>query len=108
MSERQESEEIRAIYGAGIYSSATTYKSFQIDSAHWHSWDEETRKNHIKKMRSYTPTPSDAFDKPSNAGRKTGSIIRRRKEQPTEVLLDRIQNSQETLGSRENIPPVYK
>ena len=39
-------------------------------------------------MRSFTPTPT---------------IIRRRKEQPTEVLLDRIQNSQETLGSRENI-----
>ena len=47
-------------------------------------------------MRSYTPTPSDAFDKPSNAGRKPGSIIRRRKEQPTQVLVDRIQNSQET------------
>ena len=93
LSERQENEEIRAIYGAGSYSLATTYKSFQVDSARWHSWDEETRKSHIKKMRSYTPTPSDVFDKPSKAGRKLGSIIRRRKEQPSKVLVDRIQNS---------------
>ena len=54
-------------------------------------------------MRIYTPTPSDAFDKPSNAGRKPDSIVRRRKGQPTEVLLDQIQNSQETLSSRGNI-----
>ena len=93
----------KKIYGAGSYSLAATYKSFQVHSARWHSWDEETRKNHIKKMRSYTPTPSDAFDKPLNAGRKPGSIIRRRKEQPTQVLVDRIQNTQETSGSRENI-----
>ena len=103
MSERQENEEIRAIYDAGSYSLATTDKSFQVDSARWHSWDEETRKNHIKEMRSYTPTPSDAFSKPSNVGRKPGSIIRRRKKQPTQVLVDRIQNSQETSGSREDI-----
>ena len=56
VSERQENKEIWAIYGAGSYSLATTYKSFQVDSAHWHSWDEETRKNHSKKMRSYTRT----------------------------------------------------
>ena len=103
MSERQENGEIRAIYGAGSYSLATTYKSFQIDSACWHSWNEETRKNHIKKMRSYTPTPYDAFDKPSNAGRNPGSVIRRRKEQSTQVLVDRIQNSQQTSDSRENM-----
>ena len=103
LSERQENEEIRAIYSAGSYRLAITYNPFQVDSARWHSWNEETRKNHIKKMRSYTPIPSDAFNKPSNTGRKPGSIIRRRKEQPTEVLLDRIQNSQETLGNRENI-----
>ena len=103
MLERQENGEIRAIYGAGSYSLATTYKSFQIDSARWHSWNEETRKNHIKKMRSYTPAPYGAFDKPSNTGRNPGSVIRRRKEQSTQVLVDRIQNSQQTSDSRENM-----
>ena len=94
LSERQENEEVRAIYGANSYSVDTTYKSFR---------DEETKTNHIKKMRNYTSAPSDAFDKPTNAGRKPSSIIRSTKEQPTQVLVDRIQNSQETSGSWENI-----
>ena len=54
-------------------------------------------------MRIYTPKPSYAFNKPSKTGRKPDSIIRRRKEQPTEVLADRIQNFQETLGSTKKI-----
>ena len=54
-------------------------------------------------MRSYVPIPSDGYDKPSNAGRKPASIIRRRKEQSPQVLVDRIQNSQETSDSRENV-----
>ena len=76
--ERQENEEIRAIYSANSYSLAATQKSFQVDSVRWHSWDKETRENHIKKMRNYTPTPSHAFDKPSNARRKPSSITRKK------------------------------
>ena len=34
LSQRQKKEEIRAMYGAGSYSLATTYKSLQVDSTH--------------------------------------------------------------------------
>ena len=83
--EQQKTEENRAIYDVSLYSLANIYKSYWVDSARWHSWDEETRENHIKNMRSYSPKPSDSFNKPSDSRKNPGSTIRTRKEQPTEL-----------------------
>ena len=88
--ERQENEEIRAIYGAGSYVISTPYKSFQVDSARWHHWSENNRRDHIEKFRAYSPTLSDEFHKPKNAGRKPGFEIRCRSTEEPDVLIDRV------------------
>ena len=40
LSDRQDAGEVRALYGAGNYSIARSYKRFCIQSSEWHSWDD--------------------------------------------------------------------
>ena len=49
----------------------TEYQKFRVGSACWHSWSEETRRVHVKKLRDYVATFSDEFVKSKNAGKKT-------------------------------------
>ena len=37
LSDRQDSEEVRAIYGAGSYVFSAAYKQFFVPSATWHN-----------------------------------------------------------------------
>ena len=34
---------------------STEYQKFKVDSARWHSWSEETRRVHVKKLRDFVP-----------------------------------------------------
>ena len=43
------------VYGAGNYSIVGPYKRFCIKSSEWHSWDENWRKDHVQKFRSFVP-----------------------------------------------------
>ena len=43
-SDRQDSEEVRAIYLAGSYVLSTAYKQFFVPSATWHNWIVERKK----------------------------------------------------------------
>ena len=76
------------LYTELVDAEITPYKSFQVDSARWHHWSENTRRDHIEKFRAYSPTLSDEFRKPKNAGRKPGFEIRCRSTEEPEVLID--------------------
>ena len=68
--ERQQDEEVRAIYRSGPYRLSEHYKKFEVDSVKWHSMDPEARTKHVERFRRYRPTLDDQFDKPKSSGRK--------------------------------------
>ena len=56
---RQDEQEVLAIYGAGLYILAEPYKTkFGCDSAVWHSWNLQRKKQHIDAMRKFKPSIS--------------------------------------------------
>ena len=89
IAERQNLEEIRAIFHGGRYVLSQQYKKFSVESSVWHSWSEERRMDHVKKFREYIPSISDSFSKPSNSGRKPGQQKRNRKRQEPDIVIDR-------------------
>jgi len=101
LGDRQDLDEIRAIYGAGNYKLAVPYKGFFVSSEKWHGWSSARKQEHLKKFREYTPTPTDLFQKPSNAGRKPGFNQRKRKNaSDIEMVIDRTEQQSE-------VPEVY-
>ena len=72
---------------------STEYQKFKVDSAHWHSWSEETRTAHVKKLRDYVSTFSDEFVKSENTGTKPGFLNRKRYREPTTVFVDGVEES---------------
>ena len=59
---QQETDEIRALYGAGNYELSIAYKNFLVDSSTWHSWSEQPRENHIKAFLNFKPGLSDTLE----------------------------------------------
>ena len=45
--DRQQDDEVRAIYRSGPYRLNDRYKKFGVDSAKWHSTDPEARIKHV-------------------------------------------------------------
>ena len=45
----------------------------------WHAMSEEARRDHVKRLRKFSPTPSSFYSLPSNVGRKPGEKVRKRK-----------------------------
>ena len=88
LSDRQDAEEVRALYGAGSYVLSRQYSKFKVESSRWHSWNEDRRKDHVRKFRDYTPVLSDDFSKPKNSGRKP-SNQQRNKSAPPDIIEDR-------------------
>ena len=74
---------------------STEYQKFKVDIARWHSWSEETRTTHVKKLRDYVPTFTDEFVKSENAGRKPGFLNRKRYREPSTVFVDRAEEQQD-------------
>ena len=60
--ERQQDEEVRAIYRSGPYRLSDCYQKFEVDSVKWHSMDPEARMKHVERFRRYRPTLDDQFD----------------------------------------------
>ena len=77
--ERQQDEEVRAIYRSGPYRLSDCHKMFRVDSIKWHSIDLEARMKHVERFQSYKPTLDDQFDKPKSSGRKSNDRKRTRK-----------------------------
>ena len=74
---------------------STEYQKFKVDRARWHSWSEETRRAHVKKLRDYVPTFFHEFAKSKNAGRKPVFLNRKRHKEPTTVFVDCVEEHQE-------------
>ena len=91
VSDRQNSEEVRAIYGAGNYVLSAAYKQFFVPSATWHNWTVERKKDHVIKFRNYKPNVSDNFQKPKNAGRKANYAKRIRTSPNPDIVIDRVE-----------------
>ena len=68
--QREENDEICALYGAGNCCLSPEYQQFQVASHVWHSWSEERKADHLRKFREYVPNISNTFCMPTNAGRK--------------------------------------
>lgn len=77
--ERQQNDEVRALYGSGPYHLSEQLKKFAVEPVKWHAMDAERRNRHIRKYRSYRPTLTDQFEKPKASGRKPNEGKRIRK-----------------------------
>ena len=86
LSDRQDAEEVRALYGAVNYSIAGPYKRFRVQSSKWHSWDENRMKDHVQKFRSVAPGKTDLFFKPRNGGRKPCYQERPKRAEPDFII----------------------
>ena len=91
LSDRQDAEEVRAFYGAGNYPIAGPYKRYCIQSSEWLSWDENRRKDHVQKFRSFAPGKTDLFFKPRN-GRRKPCCQERPKRSVPDMIIDRQEN----------------
>ena len=65
--ERQQNEEIMALYGSGPYKLSKEFKRFEKESVVWHSMTEGDRRKHVERFQSYKPTLEDYFIKPKAA-----------------------------------------
>ena len=74
---------------------STEYQKFKVDSAYWHSWNEETRRAHVKKLRDYVPTFSEKFVKSKRAGRKPGFLNGKRYREPPTFFVDSVEEQQD-------------
>ena len=70
LGERQQDEEVRAIYRSGPYRFSDRYKKFEVDSVKWYSMDPEAQIKHVERFQRYKSTLDDQFDKPKSSGRK--------------------------------------
>ena len=86
--ERQNLEEIRAIFHGGRYVLSQQYKKFSVKSSVRHSWSEERQMDHVKKFREYIPSISDSFSTPSDSGRKPRQQKRNSKRQEPDIVTD--------------------
>ena len=91
--DRQQGDEIRAIYGSGPYKLSRECDKFSIDNLKWHSMASEERKKHVLAFRNYIPSLEDQFTKPAKSGRKPSHQTRKRKPVP-DVLINRLENKE--------------
>lgn len=96
LSDRQDAEEVRALYGAGNYRLAESYRKFLVKSSEWHNWSEKRRHDHVSKFREYVPTMSDSFTKPRNSGKKPSDRQSQRTIEP-DVIIDRLSTANESI-----------
>ena len=61
--DRQEDDEVRAIYGSHPYRLSSHYTKFQMASVKWHSLDAEKRRKHVLLFRQHMPTIEQEFKK---------------------------------------------
>ena len=85
MVNRQDQEEVRALYGAGSYEISKEYRR--------HSWSPQTREQHLSTFRKCEPSIGDSFKMPKNAGRKPGYQSRERHKESPDIIIDRLSAS---------------
>ena len=53
IAERQDLEEVQAIFHSGRYALCQPYKKLSMESLVWHSWSEARHKDHVKRFCQY-------------------------------------------------------
>jgi hypothetical protein len=88
--QRQQDDEVRALYGSGPYKLSNAYQRFSIDSTRWHSMAPENRKKCVESFRKYNPTLEESFKKPSQSGKKPCQRVRKKRKTSSETIIDRL------------------
>ena len=104
--DRQDSEEVRALYRAGSYVLSTSYKQFFVPSATWHNWTVEQKKDHVQKFRNYKPNVSDNFKKPKNVGQKSNYAKRIRTSPDPDIVMDRLEEVSASTNNSSSQPII--
>ena len=91
--QREESDKIRALYGAGNYCLSPKHRKFQVASHVWNFWNEERKADHLRKFREYVSNHFDTFCMPANVGWKPGYQHRDRNTTEPDIVVDRIGKS---------------
>ena len=70
LTERQQNDKVRALYGSGPYYLSQNYRRFQVDSVQWHSMNAKKKMKHVEDEVFLTVLPSldKHFPKPSTSG----------------------------------------
>ena len=89
--ERQQDDEIRALYGSESYQLSKEYCRFSVDSLKCHTMSSEEGKKHVLVFRCYKLLLEDQFKKPKQSSRKPSDRTRKRKPEP-EILIDRLED----------------
>ena len=66
--ERQQNDEVRALYGSEPYHLSQSYKRFQVDLVRWHSMNATKKMKHVPSFRQYVPSLNEHFLKPGTSG----------------------------------------
>ena len=86
--EREESDEIMALYGNGNYVLSSAYKSWFMPR--WHSLSPEEKRRYFERFCSAKPSIESTFSKPANSGRKANHRVRSRSDAAPTILIDRV------------------
>ena len=106
---QQQEDEIKALYGSGLYRLSAPYKKFQKDSVVFHNMNTENRRKLVNQFRSYKPNFEDKFIKPVGSGRKPNETKRKRKPAP-EIFIDLVPVEENVKVHNPNAeePTVYE
>ena len=65
---------------------------FSVESALWSRWSTERREQYLERFFEFIPEPSETYQKPANAGRKSSrdASSKRRLELEPELFVDRV------------------
>ena len=67
--EREQNDNVRALYGSRPYHLSQSYRRFQVDSVQWHTMNPKKKMKHVTSFRYYVPSLNEHFPKPSTGDR---------------------------------------
>ena len=100
--DRQQDDEVRAIYGSGPYKLSRDYLKFSVDNLKWHTMTSDQRKKQVLALRNDPPSLEDQFTKPIKSGRKPCDRTRKRKPEP-DVLIERLKEMEKQPAKKVRI-----
>ena len=86
--QREENDEVMAIYGSGSYVLSQDYAKWFAPV--WHTWPVDRRSAHLEKFRKFIPSLDQTFRKPLNAGQNPDFYPRIRKQVLPTLVIDRL------------------
>ena len=97
-----EGETGRAFYGQGKSRLAPAYEKFYREPAIYLSWSQDSKQDLMRKFLQFTPSITDTYKKPSNAGLKAPPVKKTRRNQDEAELFDDLI----VVSARESVTPL--